>query len=73
MSYFEGNPSVKVIDAQNKARRVKIEINELRESSVLIKSGLNPGDQLIVRSNKSLKEGEEVEIEKPQDSPSVKQ
>ena len=63
LSYFEGKPTVRVIDAQNKAHRRQIELGEQREDLLVIKSGLKIGDKVIVRSNKNLKDGEEVDAE----------
>lgn len=64
MGYFEGKTTVKVIDKDNKAHRINIEVIEQRDSTLFIKAGLKEGDKLVLRANRSLKEGEEVEVEK---------
>lgn len=61
LSYVEGKPTVKVIDAQNKASRREIELGEQREDQYVIKSGLKPGEKIVVRANKNIKDGDEVE------------
>lgn len=63
LSYFEGKPTVRVIDAQNKSHRRAIELGEQREDLFVIKAGLKTGDKVVVRSNRNLKDDEEVEAE----------
>ncbi len=61
LNYVEGKPTVRVIDGEHKARRRSIELGEQREDLFVVKSGLKPGEKVVVRANRSLKEGEEVE------------
>lgn len=65
VSYFEGQPTVKVLSTDNKSSRKKFVIGEQREDMISIKDGLAEGERVVVRSNRTLKEGEEVEIQEP--------
>ena len=65
ISFRDGKPTVRVLDSENKSRRREIELGEQREALIVVKSGLNAGEKLVVRANKSIKDGEEVEIDAP--------
>jgi multidrug efflux pump subunit AcrA (membrane-fusion protein) len=74
LSYVEGKPTVKVVDAQNKAHRRAIELGVQREDQYVVKAGLQPGDRVVIRASKSIKEDEEIEIQsadKPNDNSST--
>lgn len=63
LTYKDGKPYIRVISAgkmQKKAVELGLQKNEFFE----IKSGINEGEQVVLRSNRFVKEGEEVEIEK---------
>jgi len=63
LSYSEGKPIVKILDAAGLVRRKSIELGEQKESLLVVKSGLAAGERLIVRANRSLKDGEAVEVD----------
>ncbi|MCO5143181.1 MAG: efflux RND transporter periplasmic adaptor subunit [Oligoflexia bacterium] len=63
ISYQEGKPLVKVLNEAKKVEKREIKISEQRESNVLIESGLSSGDQIIIRSSKTTKPGDSVEVE----------
>jgi multidrug efflux pump subunit AcrA (membrane-fusion protein) len=63
ISYFEGKPTLYLIDASNKSHRKVVELGEQRDSLFIVKKGLQVGDKVIVRSNKTVKEDEEVEVQ----------
>jgi multidrug efflux pump subunit AcrA (membrane-fusion protein) len=63
IGYFEGKPTLYLVDAKNKSHRKFIELGEQRDSQFVVKKGLQEGDLVIIRSNKSVKEGEEVDVE----------
>jgi multidrug efflux pump subunit AcrA (membrane-fusion protein) len=63
LSYVEGLPTVKVVDAQNKAFRRTVVLGPQRDDQYVVKTGLQAGDRVVVRANKSIKEGEEIEIQ----------
>ncbi|MBE9129943.1 efflux RND transporter periplasmic adaptor subunit, partial [Coleofasciculus sp. LEGE 07081] len=58
----EGNPSVYVLQPDNTVKAQPIEMGEmLSNDRVEIKSGLSPGDRVIVKGAAYLKEGDKVE------------
>lgn len=61
ISYFEGNPIVRLIDDQGNVKKQNIEIEAQVGGDYVIKRGLNGGEKLIVRASKPLKDGEKVE------------
>lgn len=63
VSYFEGKPVVRIILDGNRVQRRPITIKETREEVYVVKNGLEEGSKVVVRSSRSLKEGEEVEAE----------
>ena len=63
MSYTDGKPMVKVVDAKGLVKKKPIELAEQRDNDFVVKSGLEPGDKLIIRTNRALKEGEAVQIQ----------
>lgn len=63
LGYSEGKPVVKVIDAAGAVKRKTVELGEQKESLLVIKAGLEAGEKLIVRSNRTLKDGESVDVE----------
>lgn len=65
LSYFEGKPLVKVLNEAGKIEKRSIELGEQRETNYSVIRGLKEGEKIIVRSNRSLKEGEDVEVESP--------
>lgn len=64
--YQEGRPLIRVLKADNLVEKKPVELGEQRENLFVIKSGLKAGDKVIVRSSRPIKEGEAIEIEKPQ-------
>ncbi len=65
LSYLNGKPNVRVVDAKMKSKRREVILGEQRESNFVIKSGVVPGDKVVIRSNQSIKDNEEVEIQTP--------
>lgn len=63
IGYVEGKPTVKVLDNENRSRRQIIELGEQREALFVVKTGLKSGDRMVVRANRNVKDGEEIEIE----------
>jgi multidrug efflux pump subunit AcrA (membrane-fusion protein) len=63
LGYQDGKPMVKVLDGDGKVKRKPVELGEQKESQLVVKSGLEAGEKLIVRANRSVKEGELVEVE----------
>jgi biotin carboxyl carrier protein len=63
LGYSEGKPTVKVLEASGKVKRKQIELGEQKESQLVVKSGLEAGEKLIVRSNRTLKDGEAVDVD----------
>jgi multidrug efflux pump subunit AcrA (membrane-fusion protein) len=63
IGYFEGKPTLFLIDSNNKSHRKFVELGEQRDGQFIIKKGLQEGDKVVVRSNKSIKENEEVEVQ----------
>lgn len=63
LGYSDGKPMVKVVDAEGLARRKPIELGEQKESLLVVKSGLEAGEKLILRSNRTVKDGEAVEVD----------
>lgn len=63
LGYSEGKPMVRVLDEEGLVRRKPVELGEQKESKLVVRSGLAAGEKLIVRSSRSLKEGEAAELE----------
>jgi multidrug efflux pump subunit AcrA (membrane-fusion protein) len=66
LGYSDGKPMVKVIDSAGLVKRKPVVLGEQRESLLVVKSGLDAGEKLIVRANRSIKEGESVDVESPE-------
>ena len=69
--YQEGKPLVRILKGKDQFAKKNLELGEQRDSSYVVKSGIANGDKIIVRSSRSLKEGEVIEIE-PSASETVK-
>jgi hypothetical protein len=54
---------VRVLEATGKVKRKPVELGEQKEAQLVVKSGLAAGEKLIVRANRSVKDGEAVDIE----------
>jgi len=63
LGYADGKPIVKVLDASGLVKRKTIELGEQKESQLVVKSGLEAGEKLIVRSNRTVKDGEAVDVD----------
>lgn len=63
LGYADGKPTVKVLDAAGLVKRKNIELGEQKESLLVVKSGLEAGEKLIVRSNRTVKDGEAVDVD----------
>ncbi len=63
LGYSDGKPMVRVLDAAGLVKRKTIELGEQKESLLVVKSGLEAGEKLIVRSNRTVKDGEAVEVD----------
>lgn len=61
--YQDGKPMVRVLKGQNQFDKKAIELGEQRDSSFVVKSGINQGDKIVVRSSRPLKEGDTLEVE----------
>lgn len=62
--FRDGKPMVRLLKDANKLDKRPVELGEQRDGSFVVKSGLAAGDRVIVRSNRPLKDGETVDIEK---------
>jgi multidrug efflux pump subunit AcrA (membrane-fusion protein) len=63
LGYTDGKPTVKVMDASGLVKRKTIELGEQKESLLVVKSGLEAGEKLIVRENRKVSDGEAVEVD----------
>lgn len=63
LGYSDGKPMVKVLGADGMVKRKMIELGEQKETQLVVKSGLVEGEKLIVRANRTVKDGEAVDIE----------
>lgn len=63
LGYLDGKPNVKVVDSTGAVKRKTIELGEQRESQLVVKSGLSAGEKIVVRSSRTLKDGETVDVE----------
>lgn len=59
----DGGHSVFVIDNENIAHRKIITVDGVRQNGVLIKSGINIDDRIVIRGNEVLHEGDSVTLE----------
>lgn len=62
--YKDGKPMIRVLKGENQFTKKPVELGEQRDSLYVVKSGLTSGEKIIVRSSRSIKEGESFEIEK---------
>ncbi len=69
--YQEGKPLVRILTGKDQFAKKALELGEQRDSSYVVKSGIVTGDKIIVRSSRSLKEGELIEVE-PSTSEKIK-
>lgn len=53
-----------VVTSENRAKRVRVEVGEQIERSVIIEDGLKPGDLLVIEGANSLSDNSPVEIKK---------
>jgi multidrug efflux pump subunit AcrA (membrane-fusion protein) len=63
LKYLEGAPSVWLVDNENKAHRRRLVLGSQRGEVYIVKSGLQPGDRYVLRSDKRVKENALVQIE----------
>jgi multidrug efflux pump subunit AcrA (membrane-fusion protein) len=63
LGYSDGKPVVKVLEASGVVKKKTIELGEQKESQLVVTSGLQAGEKLIVRANRALKDGEAVDID----------
>lgn len=63
LGYVDGKPTVKVLDGSGNVLRKTVELGEQKESQLVVKSGLAAGEKIIVRANRTLKDGESVDVE----------
>ncbi len=63
IGFTDGNANVKVVNAEGKITRKIIEVGEQKESDVIITSGLQAGDKIVLRSSRPVKDGESVKVE----------
>lgn len=73
LTYQQGKPFVRVINDKKQVEKRPVVLGEQRESFFVAKSGILPGETLILRSSRPVKEGEAIEIEGEQSqSPETK-
>lgn len=63
LGYVDGKPTVKTLDSAGLVKRKQIELGEQKENLLVVKGGLEAGEKLIVRANRSVKDGEAVDID----------
>lgn len=63
--YFDNKPHLRFIGSDLKTEKRSVELGEQRENLFVVKSGLQTGDKIVVRSSRPIKDGESVEIEEP--------
>lgn len=63
LGYLDGKPVVRVLESNGKVKRKPIELGEQKESLLVVLKGLEAGDKLIVRASRTVKDGEDVDIE----------
>lgn len=61
--YRDGKPLIRVITANNQIEKKPIVLGEQRDSLFVIKSGLKPGEKIVLRSSRAIKDGEEIDVE----------
>ena len=52
-----------MVGVDNKVGKKPVELGEQRESLYVVKSGLDPGEKVVLRSSRSVKDGDAIEIE----------
>ena len=57
----DSKPHVRVMTAENKTKKIPIEIQETRGDQIVVKSGISKGEKIVVRSSRPIKEDEVVE------------
>lgn len=63
ITYFEGKPSLYFIDEENRTKRKSIELGEQRDGQFIVSKGLLAGEKIVIRANKNVKDGDELEIQ----------
>jgi multidrug efflux pump subunit AcrA (membrane-fusion protein) len=63
LGYSDGKPVVKILDKAGSVQKKAIELGEQKESQLVVLKGLAAGEKVIVRANRSLKDGESVDVE----------
>ena len=63
LGYLDGKPVVRVLESNGKVKRKPIELGEQKESQLVVLKGLEAGDKLIVRASRTVKDGEDVDVE----------
>ncbi|NOT80945.1 MAG: HlyD family efflux transporter periplasmic adaptor subunit [Bacteriovoracaceae bacterium] len=63
--FQEGKAMVRVLKGANAFSKKSIVLGEQRDNNFVVKSGIQKGDKIIVRSSRPLKEGEIFEVDAP--------
>lgn len=63
--YNDGKSLVRILKSNNQVEKKIVELGDQRENLFVVKSGLKTGEKIVVRSSRPIKEGELIEIEKP--------
>lgn len=63
--FQEGKAMVRVLKGTNAFSKKSIVLGEQRDNNFVVKSGIQKGDKIIVRSSRPLKEGEIFEVDAP--------
>lgn len=63
IGFADGNANVKVVTPEGKVVRKNVEVGEQKESDVIITSGLQAGEKIVLRSSRPVKDGESVQVE----------
>jgi multidrug efflux pump subunit AcrA (membrane-fusion protein) len=61
--FQDGKPMVRILKGENQFAKRTVELGEQRDSSYVVKSGIDKGDKIVVRSSRPLKEGDTLDIE----------
>lgn len=63
IGYSDGKPVVKLVNQAGAVEKRPVELGEQKESFLVVKEGLKEGERVVLRANRSLKDGEVVDVE----------
>lgn len=69
--YMDGKPHLRIVKPNYQIEKKPVDLGEQRESLFVVKSGVQKGDQVVIRSSRPIKDGEVIELQKPDQSSTV--